>query len=152
MPTRFIAFPMIVCVAAPLSSSASDKPDARLARVRTAYVMTVDELGDDKPVAACVTERLSSQTALTVASTRDEADVILRIKAHLPMADTFADGLKFWFVSNSATIEAQLPSGDTLWTGDARTGRLQQPHAVPCNLADHLLAELRQAMRNARKR
>src|SRR5215216_177685 len=63
-------------------------PDARLATVRKAFVVPVDDLADDRPVAACFADHLATHTPIVSVKEKEEADVIFRVKAHLPSATT----------------------------------------------------------------
>src|SRR5262245_41390411 len=66
--------------------SAADKIDPRLATVRKAFVVPMDELGDDRGVATCLAERLPSKTPIAAVATKDDADVVFRVKANIPSA------------------------------------------------------------------
>ena len=134
--------------------SASTPADARLASARKAFVMPVDELGDDKAVVSCLTDRLGADTALTPVTTPDEADVVLRIAAHLPSTTA-----KYWLgdaVTPSAHVFVELPDGTKLWD-DGVKYRATHHHlhsdvgkSIECGLADELANTLRDAMRKAR--
>lgn len=135
------------------------KVDGRLATVRKAFVVPVDELGDDKPVAACFAEHLSKMTPIQPVETKDESDVIFRVKSHLPSATTRVM-VGMMGGSPSADVSAELPDGTKLWADGAklrraigRFGKLDNSDGtkgVECGLADELLDTLRSAMRQAR--
>ena len=117
MATRLTA---LLCLLAAVSVSA--KVDGRLASLRKAYVVPMDDLGDDQPVAACLADHLPKPTAMTVVNTREEADIILRVSAHLPSATTrFVLGIAGG--SPSAHLFAELPDGTKLWDDGAKYRR-----------------------------
>jgi hypothetical protein len=138
--------------------AAAGKIDPRLAAVRKAFVVPVDELGDDRAVALCVADHLAQKTPIETVMTKDEADVIFLVKAHLPGATqpVTADAPGG---APSADMEAQLPDGTKLWadvaqlrpgSADAqalvRGGRV---YPISCGLADGLLDTLLDAMKKA---
>lgn len=125
--------------------------DPRLATIRQAWVEAVDELGDDQPIAACFAEHLTRTTPLTPAASKDQAEVILRISAHLP-GNTLR---QMTGLLGTVKIEARLADGTLLW--DARenisASKSLASYAaldIPCSLADGAADKLRQAMRKAR--
>ncbi len=133
--------------------------DGRLAGVRKAFVVPVDDLSDDRPVAVCLADHLAAQTPITAVKTREEADVIFKVKAHVPSATTrFMVGMMGG--TPSADLLAELPDGTKLWSDGAKlrraigkSGKLDNSDAakgVECGLADELLDTLRTAMRKAR--
>lgn len=133
------------------TAAAADKPDPRLATVHTAFVSALDELGDDKPVAACFAEHLSKTTPLTAVDTKTGADVLLSVRAHLPgnTSRQLTGGL------GQAWLVATLPDGTVLWKGSEtlqsrESLARQKAMDVPCSLADGLADKLRQGMRKAR--
>ena len=119
----------------------------------------VDDLGDDRPVAACFSEHLSKMTPIEPVKTKEEADVIFRVKAHLPSATTRVL-VGMMGGTPSADLSAELPDGTKLWADGAKlrraigkSGKLDNSDAakgVECGLADELLDTLRSAMRDAR--
>ena len=112
---------LVACLALVPMVTMAAGVDGRLAGVRKAFVAPVDDLSDDRPVAMCLADHLAAQTPITAVKTREEADVIFKVKAHVPSATTR------FMVGNS----------------DAAKG-------VECGLADELLDTLRTAMRKAR--
>ena len=139
----------------------SAKVDGRLATVRKAFVVAVDDLGDDQAVAACFAEHLPKLTPMTVVTTKEEADVILKVSAHLPSATTkFVLGIAGG--SPSAHLFAELPDGTKLWDDGAKYRRSMGAQGalgsssgdtgkgVECGLGDELAGTLRDAMREAR--
>ena len=110
-----------------------------------------DEMGDGKPIAACLAEHLSKTTPLTAVDARDEADVILSVtRAHLPgntARATFGG-------AGGVELTAMLPDGTTLWSDTAKFASAESSLRIniPCNLADQIADKLRQAMRKARDR
>jgi hypothetical protein len=140
---RVLIFVALVSVGA----GAAEKVDPRLATMRKAYVVASDELGDDKPVAVCLSDRLATATPMALAS-REDADVILQVSAKIHRLDGAKEGATLYFTRNHASLSASLPDGSPLWTGTLSLGRLRT--GVTCGLADGLLTELRNAMRKAR--
>src|SRR4051794_28814529 len=149
----------LLCLLAAVAVSA--KVDGRLASLRKAYVVPMDDLGDDQPVAACLADHLPKLTAMTVVNTREEADIILRVSAHLPSATTrFVLGIAGG--SPSAHHFAELPDGTKVWDDGAKYRRSMAPQgmfgsssgdtgkSVECGLGDELVGTLRDAMRDAR--
>jgi hypothetical protein len=67
---HLIGIVALLCITVPVSAA---KVDGRLATVRKAYVVAIDDLGDDKPVAVCVAAHLAAQTPLTVVTTQQES-------------------------------------------------------------------------------
>jgi hypothetical protein len=156
MATRLTA---LLCFLALVTVSA--RVDGRLASVRKAFVVPMDDLGDDQPVAACFADHLPKLTAMTVVSTREEAEVILKVSAHLPSATTrFVLGIAGG--SPSAHLFAELPDGTKVWDDGAKYRRSMAPQgmfgsssgdtgkSVECGLGDELAGTLRDAMRDAR--
>ena len=133
-------------------------PDPRLATVRKAFIVAVDDLGDDKPVAACFAERLSKMTPLEVVKTKEEADVVLRVKAHLP-GQSARHALGSMGGRPSADLFAEMPDGTKLWNDGAKLGSgwswdkgtsIQNNQTTECAMADELINTLREAMKKAR--
>jgi len=142
-----------ICALASLSASV----DKRLATVRKAFVIPFDELGDDLPVATCLGDHLKKMTPIESVKSKDEADVIFKVKAHLPSATTkFIMGRMGG--APSADIFAELPDGTKLWNDGAKLRRSvgsfgstkNTGDTLECGLADELLTTLRDAMRKAR--
>ena len=135
--------------------------DGRLATVRKAWIQPEDELADDRPVAACFAEHLKNVTPVEAVATKEEADVVFKVRANISSATKRAmlGGLGG---SPSAHLSAELPDGTKLWDDGAklrraigRGGKLESSDAakgVECGLADELLGSLRQAMRDARSK
>jgi hypothetical protein len=133
-------------------------PDPRLATARKAFIVAVDDLGDDKPVAACFSEHLSKMTPLEAVKTKEEADVVLRVKAHLP-GQSARHALGSMGGRPSADLFAELPDGTKLWNDGAKLGSgfswdkgtsIQNNQTTECAMADELINTLRDAMRKAR--
>jgi len=131
----------------------ADKIDPRLATVRKAWVEPVDELGDDRLVAECLADRLHTLTPMERVTTKQDADVILRVKANL------TSGAKRVLLGSmggtpSANLEATLPYGTTLWSDGAKyrrgNGAVGLAADPKCGLANGLLNHLREAMQKAR--
>ena len=146
---------LLVCVAVPLSAA---KVDGRLAAVRKAYVIAIDDLGDDRPVAACVAAHLATQTPMTLVASKEEAEVVLRIKANLP-GQNARHVLGSMGGRPSAHMYAELPDGTKLWDDGAKLGSgwswdkgtsIQNNQTTECAIADELIQNLRNAMRQAR--
>jgi len=148
----------IIAATCATALSAKDA-DRRLATVRKAFVVPVDDLGDDRPVAACFAEHIATHTPIVAVKEKDEADVIFKVKAHLPSATTRVM-VGMMGGSPSADLFAELPDGTKLWSDGAKlrraigkAGKLEGSDAakgVECGLADELLDTLREAMRKAR--
>lgn len=139
--------------------SAKD-PDPRLATVRKAFVVAVDDLGDDRAVAICFAQALPKATPMEVVQTKEEAEVILRVKAHLPSA-TARYALGAMGGSPSADLFAELPDGTKLWNDGAKVRRgntgnqvlkkgAGEVGSIECGLAEELAGTLRDAMKKAR--
>jgi hypothetical protein len=134
-------------------------PDGRLATVRKAFVVPIDDLAADRPVAACLAEHLANHLPIEAVKERGDADVVFRVKANIPGATTRAmmGGMGG---SPSADLFAELPDGTKLWNDGAKlrralgkSGKLNSSDGVKgieCGLADELLDTLRDAMRQAR--
>jgi len=133
--------------------------DKRVLSAQKAFVVAADPLGDDKPVASCLARHLSDQTPLTPVSSKDEADIIVRVSSHLPSATTrMMVGMMGGTPSAHAFVEA--PDGTKLWDDGAKLrraigkfGKLDSADGdatVYCGLADELLNTMRTAMRKAR--
>jgi len=60
------------------------KEDPRLATAKTAFVVAKDNLGDDKPVAISLADRLAKITPLASVESKEQADLLLRVRAHIP--------------------------------------------------------------------
>lgn len=136
-------------------------PKPQLATVRKAFIVPVDELGDDVAVATCLADRIHGQTPIEAVKTKDDADVILRVSAHLPSTTTkvLVGALGG---SPSAHLFAELPDGTKLWDDGAKYRRSMAKQgsfgsssgdtskSIECGLADELANTLRDAMRKAR--
>lgn len=133
------------------------KIDSRLATARKAFVIADDDLGDDRTVAACVADRLQRETPIVSVATKEEAEIVLRIKAHITsgVSRALLGGMGG---SPSAHITAELPDGTRLWDDGAKAryqgtgfiGATKDESSLACSLADRLLSTLRDAMRKAR--
>jgi hypothetical protein len=71
---------------ATLAHAAAEKLDPRLATVRKAFVVPIDDLTEDRPVALCFAEHLTQLTPIESVPSADQADVVFRVKANLPSA------------------------------------------------------------------
>lgn len=152
-------FAVIVAVFAS-SVGMTAAPDKRLSSIKKAFIVPVDDLGDDRPVAACMADRLSQMTPIAAVQTREDADAVFRVSAHLPSA-TARVMMGTMGGSPSAHLFVELGDGTKLWDDGAklrrtvggRLGRLETSDGakgVECGLADELLDTLRVAMRHAR--
>lgn len=126
-------------------------PDPKLATAKTAWVEPADELGDDKPVAACFIDHLTRMTPLTLAAAKADAEIVLSISAHLP-GNTRR---QLTGIVGTVSIKASDQAGTILWEAkeDVRTTKSLAAYAaadIPCSLADWIADKLRQAMRKAR--
>ena len=149
-----------VVIAIPVLLFASG-PDKRLSVVRKAYVVPVDDLGDDVGVATCLADHLHTLTPIEAVKTKEEADVVFRVGAHLPSTTTKVL-VGVMGGSPSAHLFAELPDGTKLWDDGAKYRRSMAKQgtvgassgdtgkSIECGLADELLNTLRDAMRHAR--
>ncbi len=136
-------------------------PDARLATMRKAFVVAVDDLGDDRAVAVCFAQHLHDQTPIEVVMSKEDADIIFRVSSHLPSTTTKAL-VGVMGGSPSAHLFAELPDGTKLWDDGAKYRRSMGKQgsfgsssgdtskSIECGLADELANTLRDAMRQAR--
>jgi len=136
---------------------ADKKADPRLMTVRKAYVVPVDELSDDKVLASCVIDLIHTVTPIEAVASKNDADVVLKVSAHIPGAGArFALGMMGG--TPSAKMEAQLPDGTLLWSDGAKNRKLtggaigaaRNGDKLACGLANGLLTALRDAMGKAR--
>ncbi len=149
----------IACL--PAALAAGNDPDPRILTVKKAFVVPVDDLGEDKPIAVCLAKHLAEQTPLTVVENKEEADAILKVSGHLPSATTRVM-VGAMGGTPSAHLFIELPDGKKLWDDGAKlrraigkTGKLDSSdgsNTVYCGLADELLDTLRSAMRKAREK
>src|SRR5579864_7113743 len=102
---RLILAAVMVALAAVVGAA---KVDGRLAAVRKAFIVPVDELGDDQGVAACLAEHIKSLTPIEAVKAKEEADVVFRVSAHLPSTTTKVL-VGVMGGSPSAHIYAELP-------------------------------------------
>jgi hypothetical protein len=100
----------------------ADKIDPRLASVRKAFVEPVDELGDDRLVAVCLADHLKTTPPLSLVGSKDDAEVILRVRAHLTSGASRVL-LGSMGGTPSANMEADLPDGTKLWADGAKYRR-----------------------------
>lgn len=143
---------VIAAIAVLLSSAArAEKIDSRLATMRKVFIVAADDLGDDQGVAACLTDRLT--TPFEVVKTKDDADAVLVVKAHIP-SGTSRVLLGSMGGTPSATLEARLLDGTKLWSDGAKfrrgNGAIGLARDVQCGLAGGLADALRDAVRMAR--
>jgi hypothetical protein len=136
-------------------------PIPNLATIRKAYIVPVDDLGNDVAVAACLTEHLRALTPIE-AVPKDAAEAIFKVSAHLPSTTTKAM-LGPMGGSPSAHLFVELPDGTKLWDDGAKYRRSMMKQgqwgassgdtskAIECGLADELANTLLTAMRKARK-
>jgi hypothetical protein len=153
---RALAVPLLLYATGVL---AADKIDPRLATVRKAYIVPIDELGQDRLVVACFPEKLKERVApIEPVESKESADVVLKIQAHIPSKGA-RYALGGFGKTPSAHVDAQLPDGTTLWTHDVKTNALASGGVVGasrtednygCALADRLVNGLIDAMRKAR--
>jgi hypothetical protein len=140
---------------------AASDVDRRLSAVRKAYVVAVDDLGDDVAVAACFADHLRAQTPVEVVKVKEDADVVFRVSSHLPSTTTKVL-VGVMGGSPSAHLYAELPDGTKIWDDGAKyrrsiggQGKLGSSSgdtgkSIECGLADELANTLRDAMRKAR--
>ena len=133
--------------------------DKRLATMKKAYVIPVDDLGDDKPTAVCLAKHLADQTPIEAVKTKEDADVVFKVSSHLPSATTRVM-VGMMGGTPSAHLFIETADGTKIWDDGAKLrraigkmGKLDSAdgdHTVYCGLADELLDTLRSAMRKAR--
>lgn len=151
-----------VCVVVSLASVVVvGKVDPRLAAVRKAFIVPVDELGDDQGVVTCFADHLKTLTPIEAVKSKDEADVVFKVSAHLPSTTTKVL-VGMMGGSPSAHLYAELPDGTKLWDDGAKFRRSMAKQggfgnssgdtgkSIECGLADELANTLRDAMREAR--
>jgi hypothetical protein len=158
---KFKSLTILVLLSASVSIFAADKIDPRLAIVRKAFVVAVDDLGDDKGVATCLAAHLKDLTPIEAVTSKDDADVIFRVSSHLPSTTTKVL-VGMMGGSPSAHLFAELPDGTKLWDDGAKyrrsmakqgtfgSGSGDTGKGIECGLADELANTLRDAMRKAR--
>jgi hypothetical protein len=150
----FAVLGALLCFSTTLSAA---KIDPRLATVRKAWIQPLDELADDRPVAVCLAQHLSTTTPMTLVESREDAEVILSLKAHLP-SGTARALLGNMGANPSVDLIVQHADGTMLWKERYKlssanfTAFHQAVTDVPCGLADAIADKLRQAMRKARDR
>ena len=159
---KFYSLTILAVLVSAIPLYAAD-PDRRLATMRKAFVVPVDELGDDKGVATCLASHLKDLTPIEAVASKEEADVIFRVSSHLPSTTTkvFAGPMGG---SPSAHLFAELPDGTKLWDDGAKYRRSMMRQgafgsssgdtgkSIECGLAEELANTLRDAMRKARDR
>jgi hypothetical protein len=151
---------MMFCLLMAAPTFAADVvPNARLATVRKAWIEPIDDLKEDKPVSACAARLIAERTPLTLAETREDADIILYVRANIPgtAARMFLGPTGG---SPSSYMIVQHADGTTLWEDGAKyrratmrasvIGAHDQGKSIECGLAEGLLDRLRDAMRKAR--
>ena len=152
-PVSIAVFAALVTITCSAMLIAAAKIDPRLASMRKAWIEPVDELGNDRLVAACLADRLHTMTPMERVATKDEAEVVLRVTAHL------TSGAKRVLLGSmggtpSAHLWATLPDGTKLWDDGAKyrrgTGTIGLAADPVCGLANGLLNALREAMQKAR--
>lgn len=155
--TLFVAAGLVI-LALPV---VAEKLDPRLATVRKAFIVPVDELGDEQGVASCLTDHLKTLTPIESVKAREDADVVFKVSAHLPSTTTKVL-VGAMGGSPSAHLFAELPDGTKLWDDGAKYRRSMMKQgalgsssgdtgkSIECGLADELANTLRDAMRKAR--
>lgn len=133
--------------------------------MKKGFAVAIDDLGADRPVAMCFAERLNRVTPIEPVKSKDDADVVFKISAHVASdADrsfaALADdrrraGLRPdpnippVDLRTTSTIAAELPDGTALWSEKYLHGT-DHGDGVECRIADALLVTLRDAMKSAR--
>ena len=119
------------------------KVDKRLATVRSAYVVALDQNSGDREIVSCLSSHLDKLTRLHVA-TKPEADVIVKVSSQLRTR------------TPRAFVVAELPDGTKLWDdavkypngrhyGEPKTDE-DFASGVACGLADQLAGLLNDAV------
>ncbi len=135
----------------------AEKIDPRLATVRKAFVKPVNERhGDDRLIAACLADRLHTDTPIEPVK-KGDADAVFKVKGEIPAWGTR------WIIgalaTPSAKLEVELPDGTRLWRGGANAWapfgtsfeEMLSEEGIACVLADQLLKTLFDAMGQARE-
>jgi hypothetical protein len=131
---------LVGCLVCSITVLAGKDADPRLSSVRRAWIEPIDEIGDDKPIVACLAQNINKTTPIEAVRTKAEADVIMRVGS----------------TSKQTTITVCLPDGTTkLWSEEvgqkAGFGLIEVKLDV-CGQADRLLDALQQAMKKAREK
>jgi hypothetical protein len=147
---RLFAASILILVPYAWSLEASSKADPRIATAKTAYVKPASDNQDDRQVATCLAEHLPKQTPLNVTPDKDQAELILSVKAHLTSSATRIM-LGSMGGTPSATLTVALPDGTLLWSDGAKYRRGNGAIGVAatdptCGLADGLIGSLRDAV------
>lgn len=134
-----------------VTMQASRKADPRILAAKTAFVVAAVDEQDARDVAACLADHLPKDTPLEMAASKETADVILRVKAHITSGATRIL-LGSMGGTPSATLDVTLPDGTVLWADGAKYRRGNGAVGVAatdpkCGLADGLIGSLRTAVR-----
>jgi hypothetical protein len=146
---------------AALATSALAQSRQSLHTIHKAYVEPVDELGDDKAVASCLADHLKALTPIEAVASKDDADAIFKVAAHLPSTTTKVM-LGVLGGSPSGHLTVELPDGTKLWDDGSKFRRSMMKQgqlgsassdtgkSIECGLADELADTLRSAMKKSR--
>lgn len=155
---RFIVTALALAMTGSWSAVSASGPDKRLATVRKAFVVPVDDLGDDVAVAKCVASHLGEVTPIEAVKAKPDAELVFRIAAHLP-SQTARHLMGSMGGRPSADLFVETPDGEKIWHDGAKLGSgwtrdkgtsIQDNQTTACAIADELLDTLRTAMRKAR--
>jgi len=132
--------------------------DPRLATIAKVYVQPVDQLEDDRPVAACVVEHLPRTLPLTIVERAEDADVVLKVAARVSgqTARTYgaiiggAASVSLGQVGMSAWIDGKQVWKDSTSVGAGSRAVKRTAEEDFCSLADAAIEDLRKAIRKAR--
>jgi len=145
----------------PEDAATRKKADPRMATMRKVHLVAIDDLGYDVTVVDCLAEILPRQFPTFTVVPREEAEVILRIRANIPSA-TSRVVLGVLGGSPSAHMYAELPDGTKLWNDGAKYRRAMMRQgqfgstggdtgkAIECGLAQGLVETLRNSLRALR--
>ena len=113
--TRCVAIALLL-MTAPSVRAADEKPDPRIAAVRTVFIEKVDQDEANDRVSACMAEKLKEHGPLTVADSRDKADAVLALDATIPnLAKRYTLMQKG---AAKAKFTISTPAGETLWKAE----------------------------------
>jgi hypothetical protein len=127
---------------------AAVKVDPRLGTAKTAYVVPESDKNDDREVATCFGDHLPKLTPLETATSKADADIVFKVKAHVP--SVAGQALAFYGNAPSARLTAELPDGTRLWADGAKKRlAFDASQSLACNLADELIKTLRDALHQA---
>jgi hypothetical protein len=149
--TRWVAIALLL-MTAPSVRAADEKPDPRIAAVRTVFIEKVDQDEANDRVSACMAEKLKEHGPLTVADSRDNADAVLALDATIPNLAKRYTLMKKGAANAKFTVST--PAGETLWKAE---NMFKKGSAVwggkldaACGLANGIAKQLSEAVEKAK--